>query len=502
VSFLALQKISKRFPGVLALDDVSFGVERGSCHAIIGENGAGKSTLGKILAGVYVPDAGEIQLDGHRIEPTDPITARQLGIAMVHQELAFCPNLTVAENLCLGELPTRAGWVNQREMRERARAMLREIEADMNVDLPIDQLSTGQEQMVQIAAALGVNARVIIMDEPTSSLSAHESEHLFGLLGQLKTRGITVLYVSHRMEEIFRLCDSLTVLRDGRHVATEPISQTNPDRVIQQMIGREVIQFTPRHLDNPLGDEVLRVENLSSPGKFANISFSLRRGEMLGFGGLVGAGRSELAQAVFGTDRTATGRVLVRGRELRIGSVGAALAVGIGLLPEDRKRQGLVLTMNCRENASLASLNRLTRFGFVQSGKETALVNRYADQLRVKAPSIDAPIAGLSGGNQQKIALTKWLARQCDILIIDEPTRGIDVGAKAEIHHLLDELASQGLAIWLISSELPELMNLSRRILVLREGRFMGEVPRAEFSQTRLMRLMAGVEAEEMSGRS
>jgi ABC-type sugar transport system ATPase subunit len=262
------------------------------------------------------------------------------------------------------------------------------------------------------------------------------------------------------------------------------------------MIGREVVSFTPRHLQNALGDEVLRVENLSSPGKFSNISFTLRKGEVLGFGGLVGAGRSEVAQAVFGVDKAATGRIHVHGRELAPHSVGAALGAGIGLLPEDRKRQGLVLTMNCRENASLASLERITRFGFVQSGKEHELVHRYVDQLRVKTPSMDAPIAGLSGGNQQKIALTKWLARQCDILIIDEPTRGIDVGAKAEIHHLLDDLACQGLAVWLISSELPELMNLSRRIIVLREGRMMGEALRADFSQASLMRPMAGVEAE------
>jgi ABC-type sugar transport system ATPase subunit len=400
----------------------------------------------------------------------------------------------VAENLCLGNLPTNVGWVDRRQMREQARVMLREIEADIDVDVPIDRLSTGQEQMVQIAAALSTDARVIIMDEPTSSLSAHESEHLFRLLGQLKQRAITVLYVSHRMEEIFRLCDSLTVLRDGRHVATEQITQSNPDRVIHQMIGREVTALQPKHLDRTLGDEVLRVKDLSSPGKFSNISFTLRRGEVLGFGGLVGAGRSELALAVFGADRAATGRVFVHGKELGLGSVDAALAAGIGLLPEDRKRQGLVLTMSCRENASLASLNRLTQLGFVQRSKESSLVQRYVNQMRVKTPSLEAPIAGLSGGNQQKIALTKWLARECDILIIDEPTRGIDVGAKAEIHHLLDELACEGLAIWLISSELPELMNLSRRVLVLREGRLMGEVQRNELSQAGLMRLMAGVE--------
>ncbi len=494
MTFLSFHNITKRFPGVLALDRVSFAVERGSCHALIGENGAGKSTLGKILAGIYTAEEGEIRLDAKRILPTNPLAARQLGIAMVHQELAFCPNLTVAESLCLGDLPHRAGWVDRPRMCARARAMLREIEAELDVNRPIGDLSTAQEQIVQIAAAAGTNAQIIVMDEPTSSLSVHESEHLFQLLAHLKQRGITVIYVSHRMEEVFQLCDTVTVLRDGRHIATEKTAATNPDRVIQQMIGREMISHTPRHLSRPLGDEVLRVENLSSPGRFSNVSFTLCAGEVLGFAGLVGAGRSEVAQAVFGLDEAPTGKVLVRGRELPPGSVSAALAAGIGLLPEDRKRLGLVLSMNCRENTSLATLPRLTRLGFVRRREERSLVRRYTDRLRVKAPSLDALIAGLSGGNQQKIALAKWLARQCAILIVDEPTRGIDVGTKAEIHQLLDELACQGLALLVISSELPEIMNLSRRILVMREGHMVGQLQREEFSQTNLLRLMAGMQ--------
>jgi ABC-type sugar transport system ATPase subunit len=492
--FLSFQSITKRFPGVLALDRVSFEIERGSCHALIGENGAGKSTMGKILAGVYTADEGEIRLDGKLIHPNNPLLARHLGIAMVHQELAFCPNLTVAENLCLGDLPRHAGWLDHSRMRDQARAMLSEIHSDIDVNLPISRLSTGQEQMVQIAAALGTNAQVIIMDEPTSSLSAHESEHLFQLLGDLKQRGITVIYISHRMQEIFRLCDSLTVLRDGRHVATEKIAETNPDRVIHQMIGREVMDFSPRHLERPLGEELLKVKALVSPGKFRDINFCLRAGEVLGLAGLIGAGRSEVAQAIFGLDSLATGYVSMRQNELQLGSVSAALSAGIGLLPEDRKRQGLVLTMNCRENASLASLDRFTGGGFIQRGKERGMAVQYFDQLRVKTPSTESPIDSLSGGNQQKIALIKWLARECKVLIVDEPTRGVDVGAKAEIHQLLDALACQGLAILLISSELPELMSLSRRIVVLREGKVMGELPRADFTQPNLMRLMAGLD--------
>ena len=496
MAFLSFRSITKRFPGVLALDDVSFEVERGSCHALVGENGAGKSTLGKILAGVYVADEGEIYLEQKPVLAPNPLAARRLGIAMVHQELAFCPNLSVAENLCLGDLPRRAGFLDRRRMRDQARSMLAEIEAEFDVDLPISRLSTGQEQLVQIAAALGTRAQVIIMDEPTSSLSVRESEHLFEQLARLKKRGITVIYVSHRLEEIFRLCDSATVLRDGRHVATEPVATTNPDRIIHQMVGREVKQYSSQHLQNDLGDELLRVEDLTSPGKFSGVSFTVRRGEILGFAGLVGAGRSEIAQAIFGLDPAATGRVFVGRKELRLGSVTAALRAGIGYLPEDRKRLGLVLTMNCRENTSLAILKRLSLGGFVRRRQERALARQYVERLQVKTPSVEAPISGLSGGNQQKIALAKWLARNCDILIVDEPTRGVDVGAKAEIHRLLDELACQGLALVAISSELPEVMNLSRRILVMRHGRIAGELARPDFSQPALMRLMAGVEAK------
>src|SRR5258707_1958564 len=290
MSFLSFNGITKRFPGVLALDGVSFDIERGSCHALVGENGAGKSTLGKILAGVYIADEGEIQIGGQPFQASTPLAARKQGIAMVHQELAFCPNLSVAENLCLGDLPRHAGWLDRRKMREQAKAMLDEIEADLDVDRPISQLSTGQEQMVQIAAALGTRAQVIIMDEPTSSLSVRESEHLFELMGKLKQRGITVIYVSHRLEEIFRLCDSVTVLRDGRHVVTETITVTNPDRIIHQMVGREVKQYTSQHLQRPLGEEVLLAQELASPGDFANVSFILRAGEIVGLAGLIGAG--------------------------------------------------------------------------------------------------------------------------------------------------------------------------------------------------------------------
>lgn len=497
MGWLEFQNISKRFPGVLALDRVSFTLNQGKCHALMGENGAGKSTLGKILAGVYTADAGTISIDGHTIAPANPLEARRLGIAMVHQELAFCPNLTVAENLCLGDLPRTASFVRRGEMRRRAAAMLREIEADIDLQSPISALSTGQEQMVQIAAALGLNARVIVMDEPTSSLSARETEHLFGLIRKLIARGVTIIYVSHRMDEIFRICDTVTVLRDGRHVATEEIAATSHDRIIRQMVGRQVELTQAARPTGSQGEQILTLQNFSSPGKFRSISFSLHKGEILGLGGLVGAGRSELAQAIFGLDPAATGKILLRGKQFEFGKVENALRAGIGFLPEDRKKLGLVLSMNCRENTSLAALPLLTRGGFVARARERSLAGEYLGQLRVKTPHLDAPISGLSGGNQQKIALAKWLARKCEILIVDEPTRGVDVGAKAEIHKLLRELANQGTAILLISSELPELMALSHRVVILREGVQMGELAGPQLREEALMRLMAGVQGSE-----
>jgi len=493
--FLEFSNLTKRFPGVLALDGVGFAVEKGTCHALIGENGAGKSTLGKILAGVHMADSGEIRLDGKVIHPTSPLHARELGIAMVHQELAFCPNLSVAENLCLGDLPRKAGFVDRPELRRRAAAMLATIGADIDPDVIIGTLSTGREQLVQIAAAVGTGAKVIVMDEPTSSLSAAETAELFKLVRELKGRGITLIYVSHRMEELFALCDNITVLRDGKHVSTGPIAGTTPQQVVTQMIGRELLIATPNHLARELGEERLRVEGLRSPGKFSDINLSVRAGEIVGVAGIVGAGRSEVVEAIFGLDPAATGRVGVRSTQLPVGSRLAALAAGIGLVPEDRKRQGLVLGMNNRENTSLAALPALTSFGWVRRNEEQALAQKYTQRLRVKAPSLETITAGLSGGNQQKIALAKWLARSCDVLLIDEPTRGVDVGAKAEIYSLLDELACEGKALLIVSSELPELIGLCRRILVMREGHIAGELPRADFSEAALMRLMAGVAA-------
>jgi ABC-type sugar transport system ATPase subunit len=491
MAFLSAEHISKTFPGVRALDDVSVEFEKGTIHALMGENGAGKSTLGKIIAGVYTPDKGVIRLDGEEVKPTDPRIAQELGLAIVHQELAFCPNMTVAENLMLGTMPTKTGFVNWNKLRDRAKSLLLEIGSDIDPDTPLAQLTTGQEQMVQIASCVGTNAKMIIFDEPTSSLSTRESEHLFELMGRLKARGVTMAYVSHRMDEIFRICDTITVLRDGKFVATEKIASTNRDRVIRQMVGREVLTERPKYLDLQPGEEILRVENLTSTGKFQNVSFNVHRGEIVGMAGLVGAGRSETATAIFGLDRNAKGDVYIKGKRMPIGNVNEAMKRRLGFLPEDRKRAGLVLGMSISDNISLPHIDYFSQLGFVNRKREMVEIEKLTKRLRVKAPSLDTITAGLSGGNQQKVALAKWLARSCDLLIVDEPTRGVDVGAKAEIYHLLDEVACQGVAILMISSELPEVMNLSRRILVLREGFLTGEVVRENFTQEALLHLMA-----------
>jgi len=489
--FLSVHNITKYFPGVRALDDVSVDFEKATVHALMGENGAGKSTLGKIIAGIYTADQGTIRIEGEEVRPTDPLAAQKLGVAIVHQELAFCPNLSVAENLQLGSMPTRQGFVERNRLRDRARELMHEIGVDMDVSTPVAQLTTGQEQMVQIAAAVGVNARIIIFDEPTSSLSVHESEQLFRLMRRLKAKGATLIYVSHRMEEIFQLADTVTVLRDGAHVATEPVANLSREKLIRQMVGRDVLAHRPNHLDLTPGEEILRVENLSSMGQFENVGLSVRRSEIVGMAGLVGAGRTAVAKAIFGLDKRATGKIFIKGKPMALGNVNRSMKHRIGYLPEDRKKEGLVLSMNISDNVSLPHIDTFSRFGFVDHGREIQEVERLTKRLRVKAPSMDSITAGLSGGNQQKVAIAKWLARSCDLLIVDEPTRGVDVGAKAEIYQLLDEVTCQGLAVLMISSELPELLSLSRRIIVMREGFVTGELPYEQFSQESVLNLMA-----------
>ncbi len=462
--------ITKRFPGVLALDDISLDVASGSCHALLGENGAGKSTLGKILAGIYTPDGGEIVLDGQPMRFRSPRDAGEAGVAMVHQEPTFCENLTVAENLCLGDLPRKGIWLDEKEALRRAQGWLDAVAAGVDPRRRLGELPIGKRQLVQIASALGRGARVLVFDEPTSSLSRGEADRLMEIVKELKARGTTCLYVSHRLEEIFALCDTVTVLRDGRLVDTVPLAGLTREDLVRMMIGRELAASLAEHDEFAQGDELLRVEGLSSPGRVQSISFSVRGGEILGFAGLVGAGRTEAMEAIFGLDPQAAGEVSVRGKPVPLGGSGRAMKMGLGLVPEDRKRQGLVLGMSIKENVSLPTLSRLATLGWVRGRRERAVVGQYFDRMRVRAPGIDTAAMGLSGGNQQKLVLAKWLAADCDVLLVDEPTRGVDVGAKAEIHNLLRDLAVSGKAVIVVSSDLPELLALATRVLVMREA--------------------------------
>jgi ABC-type sugar transport system ATPase subunit len=488
------EHITKRFPGVQALSDVSLTIAAGSCHALCGENGAGKSTLGKILAGLYAPDEGKLIVHGEEVRFAGPRDALAAGVGMVHQELAFCDNLTVAENLCLGAIPTRRGFVDGTELERRASAMLAEIGSEMDVTRRLGELPIAQQQVVQIAVAVGGGARVIVFDEPTSSLSQVETERLFVLIERLKARGVTCIYVSHRMPEVYRLCDTITVLRDGKHVATRPAAELPERDLVQLMIGRPLAEYFPPHRDTTSNDESLRVERLGFAQRFKDVSFSLRAGEVVGLAGLVGAGRSDVAETIFGARQATEGRIFVRGREVTIATPSDAIRLEIGLVPEDRKRQGLVLSESGRRNTSLPLLKRLSRFTWLRQNDERQIVREHFQILRVRTPDIDSPVAGLSGGNQQKIVLARWLAARAKILILDEPTRGVDVGAKAEIHALIAQLAANGAAVLVISSELPELLSLSSRILVLRAGRLVGEVAAAEATQDGLLRLMAGID--------
>jgi ABC-type sugar transport system ATPase subunit len=491
---IRLDTITKAFGATVALDRVSLSITRGECHALMGENGAGKSTLGKILAGIHRPDSGRILLDGQPCRFATPREARQAGVGMVHQELAFCPDLTVAENLSLGRYPRRGGiFLNRKMMNRRAEGLLRDIAPEIEVETTMRNLAVAHHQLVQIAAAVGTGARVLIFDEPTSALSETESGRLFRLIDALRSRGVTIVYISHRFPEVFRIADRISVLRDGTEVGTVRRQEATQDSIIQMMIGRQISDYFPRHPDAVPGEEILRVQGLTSPEGFRDITFSVRAGEIIGIAGLVGSGRSEVAHALFGLDRHARGSILFRGTEIQRRPLRERMRMGLALVPEDRKRQGLALVLSCRINFSLPILDLLRRFLFVNRKQETRTLDLYFRRLSIKAASYDSAASSLSGGNQQKIVLAKWLAREAHLLILDEPTRGIDVGAKAAIHGLIDDLASQGMGIILISSELPEILNLSTRILVMREGRIVGEVQRPEATQEHLLTLMSGL---------
>jgi len=491
---IVFDRVTKNFPGVAALADVSFEVRTGECHALLGENGAGKSTLGKIVAGMHRPDGGRVLIDGRPVHFHSPRDAARAGIAAVHQELVFCPNLSIEENLCLHDLPRRGAFVDRRRLRSRAEALLAQIGLSVDAGRPIASLSIAQEQLVQIAAALGMEARIIVFDEPTSSLSRGEVERLFDLIARLRQSGVTVIYVSHRLEEIFELCQTVTVLRDGRHIATRPLAEVGADDLVRMMVGRSLEDAGLARLSPKLGPQRLRISRYSSPRKFADIHLELHAGEIVGLAGLVGAGRTELLEALFGLDRQARGDERIDGKPIRPRSPRHAQSIGMALIPEDRKREGLVLDMSVRENVTLPILDRFRRwFGIADRRGETALAERFRRELSIRSPSVETPAAALSGGNQQKVVFSRGLAKDVRILLVDEPTRGVDVAAKSEIHRLIGDMAAQGAAVLLASSDLPELLSLSHRLIVLREGRIAAEFPRDQATPHAVLRAMAGI---------
>lgn len=473
---LEVMNISKEFPGVKALDNVTMKIERGRVHAIMGENGAGKSTLMKILAGVYTKDTGLININGVPVNIRNPIDARKLGISIIYQEFALVPYMSVAQNVFMGkELSSRIKlFVNRTKMRKAAARLLGRVNLHINVDKPVADCRVGQQQMIEIGKAIGSNAWVVIMDEPTAAISEDEKERLFDIIRELKAQNVAIIYISHRMAEIFKIADEVTVLRDGQHIITAPISEVDENALIKHMVGRELSDIFDRQKAERK-EVVLEVKNLERHGVFEPISFSVRAGEVLGFSGLIGAGRTEIMRCLFGLDKPDGGEIYIDGKREKITSPKEAIAAGLCLVSEDRRREGIVPPMTVRENITIPSLPKLTKLGWVDVKSDVNLAAEYIDKLMIKTPSPEQKIRNLSGGNQQKVCLAKWLALNPKVIILDEPTRGIDVGAKMEIHNLIEGLAKDGIAVILISSELPEILGASDRIIVLNEGRKTGE---------------------------
>ncbi len=502
--YLEMRGISKRFPGVQALSNVSFDLRSGEVHALLGENGAGKSTLMKVLSGVYQPDAGTMTLDGEAISFSGPRAARERGIAIVHQELNLFPNLTVAENVFGGAMPAHGPLAL--EDRQAAARVATDYLARFGLTVDpythVRALSIGQQQVVEITRALAQKTRVLILDEPTSSLTETETEVLFKLIDQVRRDGLGVVYISHRLEEIFRLADRVTVLRDGQYVATEEVKQTDIGAVIRLMVGRQLKDVYGAPAAAPALDTataaaqrpVLRVQGLASGSRFADVSFDLHAGEILGMAGLVGAGRTEVGLTLFGALPITAGAIELNGQPVRIGTPQHAIHLGIAYLTENRRSDGLFLSMAVRPNISVSHLERFDRFGIIDQRRERAGAEQFVRALNVHTPSIEQSVMKLSGGNQQKVLLARWLAIQPRVLIVDEPTRGVDVGAKVEIYSLLRRLAAEGVGILLISSELPEILGMADRILVMHEGRLTGVVARSEATEERIMALATGQE--------
>jgi rhamnose transport system ATP-binding protein len=491
-----LRGISKRFGATQALSDVSLDLLPGEVHALVGENGAGKSTLVKILAGVHQPDSGTIWLDGEPTRIPGPADARALGIAVVHQEPRLFPDLTVAENVFIGHAPSgRFGTIDWGTTRRMAQALFDELEVRFDVGAPVRGLSMADQQLIEIAKSLSAEARVLVLDEPTASLSAHEVARLFTIVRRLRARGVSVLFVSHRLDEVFELCDRATVFRDGRHVITTSTAELSTADLVRHMVGRAVSLF-PK-VDTPVGEVLLEVTGLTRIGAFRDVGFTVSAGEIVGFAGLVGAGRTEVARVLFGVDRRDGGEIRLGGAAVDFASPSAAMNAGIAYLPEDRHQEGLVLDFTIAQNVTLPILPRLFPRLLVRASAERQVARDYTEQFRVRMTGVDQLVAALSGGNQQKVVLAKWLATKPRVLILDEPTRGIDIGAKVEVHRIISELAASGLGIILISSDLPEVLAMSDRIVVLHEGRVTAEIPRQMATEERVMFAATGSLGEE-----
>ncbi len=495
VPTLELRGVSKSFGAVVALRDGQLTMQPGSIHALVGENGAGKSTLVKIMAGLYHRDAGTFEMEGRQVDFRSTADAKDAGIAVIYQEPTLFPDLSVTENVFMGRQPVgRFGRIDKAAMRAEVVSLLDRLGVRIDPDRPTEGLSIADQQIIEIAKAISLDAKALIMDEPTAALSGVEVERLFAVARSLRDEGRALLFISHRFEEVFALCDTVTVMRDGSYISTSPIAETSVPKIVRTMVGRDVDELFPKQ-DAEIGAPLLEVQGLTQPGVFRDISFTVRSGEIVALAGLVGAGRSEVARAVFGVDPYASGTVTVDGRRLPPGSPEKAMRMGLALVPEDRRKQGLVMDASVAANITDAIRGKLTRLGLITTARENAAARDWAGRLEVKTAALDAVAGTLSGGNQQKVVLAKWLATDPRVLIIDEPTRGIDVGTKAEVHRMMSELAGRGLAILMISSELPEVLGMADRVLVMHEGRITADIPRDSATPESVM--FAATHAEE-----
>ncbi len=498
-ALLRLEGISKSFPGVRALHNVHMEVRRGEVHALLGENGAGKSTLMKILSGAYGRDSGEIIWEGKPITIPNPREAQKIGIGIIYQEFNLVPQLSIAENVWISREPYRnrsLQLIDWKEMRRKTKALLDEVHLPLDPRRPVAGLGVAQQQMVEIAKALSLDAKLLIMDEPTSALTDTEINQLFTVIRRLKEKGVSVVFISHHLEEVLEICDRGTVLRDGEYIDTVDLANVTKEDLIRMMVGRNLEQQYPK-VETIRGEEALRVEGLKREGLLHDISFSAYTGEILGIAGLVGAGRTELMRAVFGADRIDAGNIYVFGKKIDVKSPQQAIHAGLGLLPEDRKQQGLVLMLSVLHNMSMASLDKLTTNLLLRRGDERRQAGEFVDKLRIATPSVNQQVQYLSGGNQQKVVLAKWLASQSKILIFDEPTRGIDVGAKVEVYNLMNTLVHSGVAVIMVSSEMPELLGMSDRILVMHEGRIAAEISRQDATEENVLAAAMGAHQDD-----